>query len=229
MPKRKLLLVDEDRVNRFLCARIFASEGLDVTQVSTTVETVGKASEMQPDVIVLAIGDSETDDLEPVAALKRAIQTRDIPIVGMVDDLTPKGCRKAILAGCIGCIGKRFNYPFTFMSPESFKSVFFELVPFKSTFVRTVEKTSRLVESERKVRDVFGKVLVSFHECYQPGSIVELSNGVVGMVKEVHADAPEQPVVEVLIDESGMHPEAKTLLDLRTQPKHYIRTLVSSK
>jgi CheY-like chemotaxis protein len=226
MPKRKLLLVEEDRVNRFLCKRIFESEGFDVTLAAVS-DAPGLASSLQPDVIVIELGAPGEVNLEAVSTLKGAMETCDIPVVGMLSDVTADGCRKAIKAGCVGCTGKRYNYPLSFIDPESYKAVFYEMAPFKSAVVGTVEKTSRITSAERTVKNVFGQALADLQESYRTGSIVELSNGVLCMVKEPREDTPSRPVVQVLIDESGNHPDKGELLDLQFTPQYYIRALVT--
>ena len=227
MPKRKLLLVENDRVNRFLCKRVFESEGFDVTLATLVNDAPRMASSLQPDVVVIELGAPAEVNLETVSELKGAMETCDIPIVGMLSEVTAQGCRKAIRAGCVGCVGKRFNYPSSFIDPESYKAVFYEMTPFKSSVVGTIDKTSRIARAELTVRNVFGEVLTSLQNSYCAGSVVELSNGALCMIKESREAAPAHPVVQVLIDESGSHPDNGELLDLQSTPEYYIRALVT--
>ncbi|AKJ64596.1 hypothetical protein L21SP4_01348 [Kiritimatiella glycovorans] len=53
---------------------------------------------------------------------------------------------------------------------------------------------------------------------YQVGAIVELNSGALARVVSQNRGAPLRPLVEIVLDRHGNHPERRQMLDLREHP-----------
>ena len=78
---KKVLIVDDNANNRESLSEFFTSLGHDVAEAHTGLEALEKASNLQPDLIMMAVRLPGLNGDEVTAKLKRNLSTRHIPIV----------------------------------------------------------------------------------------------------------------------------------------------------
>ncbi|OGP30049.1 MAG: hypothetical protein A2038_14395 [Deltaproteobacteria bacterium GWA2_57_13] len=106
MAREKILLVEDNPVNRRLAEFLLRSHGYQVLEAATAQEAFEIIKTNRPDLIVMDIQLPVIDGLEATKKLKEDSATRDIPVVA-VTSYAMKGDReKALAAGCAGYITK---------------------------------------------------------------------------------------------------------------------------
>lgn len=106
MAKQKILLVEDNPVNRRLAEFLLRSNGYQVVEASTSEEAFQLVKTEQPDLILMDIQLQGMDGLEVTKLLKENPETRDIPVLA-VTSYAMKGDReKALAVGCAGYITK---------------------------------------------------------------------------------------------------------------------------
>ena len=106
MAKQKILLVEDNPVNRRLAEFLLRSNGYQVVEASTSEEAFQLVKTEQPDLILMDIQLRGMDGLEVTKLLKENPETRDIPVLA-VTSYAMKGDReKALAVGCVGYITK---------------------------------------------------------------------------------------------------------------------------
>ena len=106
MSEKKILLVEDNPVNRRLAEFLLRSQGYDVRAAATGVEALEMLEKERPDLIVMDIQLPGMDGLEVTRKLKEQPATADIPVVA-VTSYAMKGDReKALAAGCAGYVTK---------------------------------------------------------------------------------------------------------------------------
>lgn len=106
MAGKRILLVEDNAVNRRLAEFLLRSQGYQVREAVTAEEAFGAIKAERPDLILMDLQLPGMDGLEAVRVLKQDPGTQDIPIIA-VTSYAMKGDReKAHGAGCIGYITK---------------------------------------------------------------------------------------------------------------------------
>ncbi|MBI2997453.1 MAG: response regulator [Deltaproteobacteria bacterium] len=106
MTGEKILLVEDNPVNRRLAEFLLRSQGYQILQAGTAQEAFELLKCERPDLIVMDIQLPGMDGLEATKKLKEDPITADIPIVA-VTSYAMKGDReKALSAGCAAYITK---------------------------------------------------------------------------------------------------------------------------
>jgi two-component system, cell cycle response regulator DivK len=106
MDAKKILLVEDNPVNRRLAVFLLRSQGYQVREATTAQEAFEILEKDRPDLIVMDIQLPGMDGLEATRKLKEQTATADIPIVA-VTSYAMKGDReKALAAGCAGYVTK---------------------------------------------------------------------------------------------------------------------------
>jgi two-component system, cell cycle response regulator DivK len=106
MAGEKILLVEDNPVNRRLAVFLLRSQGYDVREATTALEAFEMARTERPDLIVMDIQLPGMDGLEATRKIKERPATADIPIIA-VTSYAMKGDReKALAAGCAGYVTK---------------------------------------------------------------------------------------------------------------------------
>jgi CheY-like chemotaxis protein len=106
MSGEKILLVEDNPVNRRLAEFLLRTQGYEVLQAETAQEAFRLIKRSRPDLIVMDIQLPGIDGLEATKKLKEDPATRDIPVLA-VTSYAMKGDReKALSAGCVGYITK---------------------------------------------------------------------------------------------------------------------------
>ena len=102
----KILVVEDNAVNRRLAGFLLRSKGYDVREAGTAAAALEAAAADRPDLILMDIQLSGMDGLEATRRLKADPATRDIPVVAVTAYAMPGDREKALTAGCAGYITK---------------------------------------------------------------------------------------------------------------------------
>jgi CheY-like chemotaxis protein len=103
---KKILLVEDNEVNRRLAGFLLRSQGYQVREATTAAAAFEMLETDRPDLIVMDIQLPGMDGLEATRKLKEQSVTADIPVVA-VTSFAMKGDReKALAAGCAGYVTK---------------------------------------------------------------------------------------------------------------------------
>ncbi len=106
MAGEKILLVEDNAVNRDLIQFLLSSQGYQVLEAGTAQEAFEILKTERPDLILMDIQLPGMDGLEATKKLKGDPATQDIPVVA-VTSYAMKGDREqALAAGCVGYITK---------------------------------------------------------------------------------------------------------------------------
>lgn len=106
MDGKKILLVEDNPVNRRLAVFLLRSQGYEVREATTAQEAFEIIEKERPDLIVMDIQLPGMDGLEATRKIKAQPATTDIPIIA-VTSYAMKGDReKALAAGCAGYVTK---------------------------------------------------------------------------------------------------------------------------
>jgi len=106
MSDKKILLVEDNPVNRRLAEFLLRSQGYQVRAATNAQEAFDTIKAERPDLILMDVQLPGMDGLEATRKLKAEPNTRDIPVVA-VTSYAMKGDReKALAAGCSGYITK---------------------------------------------------------------------------------------------------------------------------
>ena len=106
MASQKILLVEDNAVNRRLAGFLLRSQGYQVSEATTAQEAFEMLKNDRADLIVMDIQLPGKDGLEITKELKGQPATADIPVIA-VTSYAMKGDReKALAAGCSGYVTK---------------------------------------------------------------------------------------------------------------------------
>jgi len=106
MNEKKILLVEDNEVNRRLAGFLLRSQGYEVREATSAQEAFEILRTEHPDLIVMDIQLPGMDGLDATRKLKEQSSTADIPVVA-VTSYAMKGDReKALAAGCAGYVTK---------------------------------------------------------------------------------------------------------------------------
>ncbi len=106
MSDKKILLVEDNPVNRRLAEFLLRSQGYQVRVATNAQEAFDDIKAERPDLILMDVQLPGMDGLEATRKLKEEPATRDIPVVA-VTSYAMKGDReKALAAGCAAYITK---------------------------------------------------------------------------------------------------------------------------
>jgi len=106
MPGEKILVVEDNAVNRRLVGFLLRARGYQVREATSAREAFELIAVERFDLILMDVQLPELDGLEATRRLKGDAATRDIPVVA-VTSYAMKGDReKALAAGCCAYITK---------------------------------------------------------------------------------------------------------------------------
>ena len=102
MAGEKILLVEDNVMNRRLAEFLLRSQGYRVSEAATAQEAFAMLKSEQPDLIVMDIQLPGMDGLEATKKIKAQPATANIPVLA-VTSYAMKGDReKAAAVGCVG-------------------------------------------------------------------------------------------------------------------------------
>ena len=106
MSRRKILVVEDNKMNLELVSDILTARGYEVIQASEGRQALELARRLLPDLILMDIQLPEMDGLEVTRRLKGAADTRDIEVVALTAHAMRGDRERAQAAGCAGYIAK---------------------------------------------------------------------------------------------------------------------------
>ena len=112
---KKILVVEDNEINMYLCCRIIKSSGYEVIEARTGEEGVALALKERPDLIIMDIQLTGIDGLEATKRIRESEADGEIPIIALTSYAMAGDKEKALKAGCTGYIEKPIN-PETFIS-----------------------------------------------------------------------------------------------------------------
>ena len=114
MKKKKILVVEDNRVNMYLVCYILEKNGYETVQADTGKKGVRLAIEEKPDLILMDILLPDINGLEATKEIRESEVDDKIPIVALTSYAMVGDKEKAMFAGCTGYIEKPID-PQTFM------------------------------------------------------------------------------------------------------------------
>jgi two-component system cell cycle response regulator DivK len=118
----KILLVEDNEMNRDMLTRRLVRRGFSVLLAADGLQGVALARSESPDIILMDMSLPEMDGWEATRRLKADCKTREIPVIALTAHAMAADRQKAMDAGCdefrtkpidfaglIGCIGRLVN------------------------------------------------------------------------------------------------------------------------
>ena len=96
----KILLVEDNEMNRDMLARRLARRGYEVVTAVDGTEGMAMARSVEPDLILMDMSLPTVDGWEAARRLKAARETQAIPIIALTAHAMVGDREKAIEAGC---------------------------------------------------------------------------------------------------------------------------------
>jgi len=106
MDGKRILLVEDNPVNRRLAQFLLKSKGYEVWEATTVPEAYAVLKERRPDLILMDIQLPEVDGLTATRHLKADPATQDIPVVAVTSYAMKGDETRALEAGCSGYVTK---------------------------------------------------------------------------------------------------------------------------
>ncbi|MCY7385135.1 MAG: response regulator, partial [Microcoleus sp. CAN_BIN18] len=98
--KRKVLIVDDNQLNRDLLCRLLGRLGFEVAEAQNGQECLYKAVEFQPDVILMDLRMPVMDGLETARRLRQLPALKDVVLIALSASVFESTQEESILAGC---------------------------------------------------------------------------------------------------------------------------------
>jgi len=102
----KILLVEDNEVNRRLAGFLLRSQGYQVIEATTAQAAFDMIPNNRPDLIVMDIQLPGMDGLEATTKLKAEPATANIPVIAVTSYAMAGDRDKALAAGCSGYVTK---------------------------------------------------------------------------------------------------------------------------
>ena len=106
MGGKRILLIEDNAVNRRLAQFLLKSKGYEVWEATTAPEAFATLKERRPDLILMDIQLPELDGLTATRHLKADPATQDIPVVAVTSYAMKGDETRALEAGCSGYVTK---------------------------------------------------------------------------------------------------------------------------
>jgi Response regulators consisting of a CheY-like receiver domain and a winged-helix DNA-binding domain len=105
----KVLVIEDNEMNRYLISFILKGEGFDVIEAVTGEEGVEKAVSESPDMILMDIQLPGIDGYEATRRIRASPAKDTIPIVALTSYAMAGDRERALDAGCTGYVEKPIN------------------------------------------------------------------------------------------------------------------------
>jgi CheY-like chemotaxis protein len=106
----KILLVEDDTLNREMVARRLAWEGYEVVTAQDGAEAVDLAQSEQPDLILMDLGLPILNGWQAVQRIKSAPNTHSIPIIALTAYALTEDRDASLEAGCDDYMSKPVDF-----------------------------------------------------------------------------------------------------------------------
>ncbi len=107
----KILLVEDNEINRDMLSRRLARKGYEVTVAVDGAEAIAQARSARPDLVLMDLHLPVLDGWEATRQLKRDAQTQSIPVIALTANALTGDREKALAAGCDEYETKPVNLP----------------------------------------------------------------------------------------------------------------------
>jgi CheY-like chemotaxis protein len=97
---KKLLLVEDNEMNRDMLSRRLIRRGFDVLLAEDGEQGLASAAAHQPDLIIMDMSLPVLDGWETTRRLKEQLQTRTIPVLALTAHAMSGERERALAAGC---------------------------------------------------------------------------------------------------------------------------------
>lgn len=104
--RRKILIVDDTKENRWLLSDLLLPLGFDITTAATGKKGVEKAMALGPDLILMDLVMPVMNGIEAVKILRKTDEIRDVPVIAISASALDMDMEKSRLAGCQAFISK---------------------------------------------------------------------------------------------------------------------------
>lgn len=98
--KRKVLIVDDNQLNRDLLCRLLGRLGFKIAEAQNGQECLCKAVQFQPDVILIDLRMPVMDGLETARRLRKLPELKDVVLIALSASVFESTQQESILAGC---------------------------------------------------------------------------------------------------------------------------------
>jgi len=98
--KRKVLIVDDNQLNRDLLCRLLGRLGFEVAEAQNGQECLCQAVEFQPDVILMDLRMPVMDGLETARRLRKLPEFKNVVLIALSASVFEATQQESILAGC---------------------------------------------------------------------------------------------------------------------------------
>ncbi len=113
MERKKILVVDDDKKNRYLVSFLLEKEGFEVVIATNGLDGIEAAKKQQVDLIIMDLKMPKMNGYEATRRIRRLKKYKSIPIIALTSYAMTEDKEKAMKAGCTGYMSK----PIT---PETF-------------------------------------------------------------------------------------------------------------
>ena len=115
MESKKILVIDDDKNNRYLISFLLEKEGFEVVIATNGLEGIEAARKQQVDLIIMDIRMPKMNGYEATKRIRRLKNYKSIPIVALTSYAMMEDKEKAMRAGCTRYMSKPIT-PETFIS-----------------------------------------------------------------------------------------------------------------
>ena len=106
MPAVTILIVEDHPLNMELAADVLEAAGYSVIRAEDAEKGIALAKAERPSLILMDVGLPRLDGLSATGILKRAAETKEIPVVALTAHAMKGDEERALAAGCAGYIRK---------------------------------------------------------------------------------------------------------------------------
>ena len=106
MPAVTILIVEDHPLNMELAADVLEAAGYSVIRAEDAEQGIALAKVERPSLILMDVGLPRLDGLSATGILKRAAETKEIPVVALTAHAMKGDEERALAAGCAGYIRK---------------------------------------------------------------------------------------------------------------------------
>jgi two-component system cell cycle response regulator DivK len=106
MEKKKVLVIDDNKKNRYLISFLLEKDGFEVIMATNGFEGMEAAKKQQVDLIIMDIKMPKMDGHETTRRIRRLKKYKSIPIIALTSYAMMENKEKAIKAGCTGYMSK---------------------------------------------------------------------------------------------------------------------------
>ena len=107
----KILLVDDEEMNRDFLQRRLQKRGYEVITAVDGRDACSRVAEVRPDLILMDMMMPNMDGLEATRSLRAVPETRDIPVIALTAQAMTGDREKVIEAGCDDYATKPIDLP----------------------------------------------------------------------------------------------------------------------